>query len=66
MDSVLDFLKAMLPVLEPMLVDVETNKIQPELKSLIAGVTNPELQAFLTGVDAALDALVKTEIKKLG
>lgn len=65
MQSVLDFLKALLPILEPILNDLDDNTVQPELKKLIAGVSNPELQAFLVGIDAALDALIKAEIKKI-
>ncbi len=59
------FLMTIGPFIEPMLLNIESGAIQPELQKLIAGVTNPELKAFLTVVDAELDKLVQAGIAKI-
>lgn len=52
--------------LEPILLSLEQNQVQPELKSLIDKVSSPDLKLLLQALDGALDAFVQAEIKKLG
>lgn len=55
------------PLLEPVLLNLEQNQVQPELKALI-GTLNPnsDLAQLLLALDAGLDAFIQAEIKKLG
>ena len=64
--QILDFLKGLGPVLEPILLNAEQNNLQPELKKLIDQVQSPDLKALLVALDGALDAFLQSEIKKLG
>ncbi len=54
------------PVLEPLLLNLEQNQVQPALQALIAKETSPDLKALLSALDAAIDAFAQLEIKKLG
>ena len=63
--QILSFLTGLAPILEPVLVNLEQGELQPELQKLIASVTNPELNAFLTGIDTALTSFLNAEIAKI-
>ncbi len=52
--------------LEPILLSLEQNQVQPELKKLIDSVSSPDLKLLLQSLDGALDSFVQAEIKKLG
>jgi hypothetical protein len=60
-----DYLPLLGPILKPVLVALETETIQPELKKLIAGVSSPDMKEFLTVLDEAIDAFAMLEINKL-
>ena len=65
MNSIIAFLTSFAPIVEPILLNVEQNTIQPKLKALIDTVPDADLKMFLQGVDTALDALIKAEISKI-
>lgn len=55
------------PLLEPVLLNLEQNQVQPELKALIGTLnSNSDLAQLLLALDAGLDAFIQAEIKKLG
>lgn len=64
--QILSFLSGFAPVLEPILLNLEQNNLQPELQALIAQVSSPDLKLLLQALDGALDAFSQAEIKKLG
>ena len=63
--QILAFFSGLAPLLEPILMNLEQNTIQPQLKALIAKETSPDLKALLTALDSALDAFAQVEITKL-
>lgn len=63
--QILSFLSGLAPVLEPILLNLENNTVQPELQKLIAGVSSPDLKALLVALDGALSSFVAAEIQKL-
>jgi hypothetical protein len=67
--QILSFLTAFAPFIEPVLLNIENNEIQPELKKLIATIPNSgstaSLYNLLMGIDTALDQFVKAEISKV-
>lgn len=63
--QILAFIAPLAGSLEPILVSLDQNTVQPELKALIAGVSSPDLKALLTAIDAGLDAFAQIEIQKL-
>ncbi len=63
--QILAFLGPLASSLEPILLGLETNTVQPELQKLIASVTSPDLKLLLQSLDAALDAFIQAEIKNL-
>lgn len=64
--QVLAFLGPLGPVIEPILMNLEQNTLQPEIKLLISNnVTSPDLKALLMALDAALDAFAQVEIQKV-
>lgn len=65
LSTILSFLSVLAPFIEPVLTDIENNEVQPELQKLIATVTNVPLKNFLTGLDQALDQLIKAGITEL-
>lgn len=63
--QILAFLGALLPGIEPMILDGEQN-LQTQIKSYLASQNaNSDLVQFLTFVDQAMDAFAQAEIKKL-
>ena len=64
--SVIALLAPFASIVEPILLNLEQNQVQPELKKLIDGVSSPDLKALLTALDQALDGFAQIEIKKLG
>ena len=65
LSSIEAILKTLAPVLEPLIMNLEQNQIQPELKAIIAGVSSPDLKALFLALDAGLDSFAQTEIQKL-
>lgn len=64
--QVLAFLANFAPILEPVLMDIEENTLQPAIKAYLATQNpNSDLVQFLTAIDGALDAFAQMEIKKL-
>lgn len=64
--SFMAFLQSFAPVLEPVLLNLEQNNVQPEIKALIAKMNpNSDLAQLLTAIDAGLDAFIQAEIKKI-
>ena len=64
--NILAFVHGLAPVLEPMLLNLEQNTIQPAIKAYLASENpNSDLVQLLTALDAALDAFAQGEIKKL-
>lgn len=64
--SFLAMFSGMGAVLEPTLVSFDVNVVQPELQTLIASVSSPDLKLLLQALDAGIDSFVQAEIKKLG
>ena len=64
--SILAFLTPFEAILNPLVLNLDTNTIQPELKTLIAGVTSPDLKLLLTALDTAIDGFAQAELAKLG
>ncbi len=63
--QIMSYLAGVAPVLEPILLNLDANTVQPELQKLIASVSSPDLKALLQALDGALDAFAKLEIQKL-
>lgn len=63
--QVLAFLGPLAMSLEPMLLNLEQSTVLPELNTLIAGVSSPDLKLLLQSLAGALDAFAQAEIKKL-
>lgn len=63
--SLLALLAPFVGIVEPILLNLEQNQVQPELKKLIDGVSSPDLKALLLALDQALDGFIQLEIKKL-
>ena len=66
MAQVLAFLGSLAPVLEPILLNLEQNTLQPAIKAYLASQNpNSDLVQLLTALDGALDAFAQVEIKKI-
>lgn len=66
MAQILAFLAEFGPILEPILMNIEQNTLQPAIKAYLASQNpNSDLVALLTALDGALDAFAQAEIKKL-
>ena len=63
--QILALLTQIAPVLEPILLNLEQNQVQPELKKLIDQVQSPDLKLLLSALDSALDGFLQSEIQKL-
>jgi hypothetical protein len=64
--QILAFLHTLAPVAEPILMNIEQNQVQPELKKLIDQIPDGnDLKPLLQALDTALDAYAQGEIKKL-
>lgn len=64
--SILALLSPFVAMIEPILLNLEQNQVQPELKKLIDGISSPDLKALLMALDKGLDEFIQLEIKKLG
>lgn len=65
--SIMAFVSGLAPILEPMLLNLEQNTLQPAIKEYLASQNpNSDLVQFLTALDAALDSFAQMEIKKIG
>lgn len=64
--QVLSFLSSLAPVLEPVLLNLEANTVQPAIKAYLASENpNSDLVQLLTVLNTAIDAFVQVEIKKI-
>lgn len=63
--KILSFLTTFAPFVEPILLDIESSDVQPELKKLIGTLPDGGLKNLLNGIDQAFDAFVQSEIKTL-
>ena len=63
--QILAFLGPLATTLEPLLLNLETSTVLPELQTLANSVSSPDLKLLLTSLAGALDAFAQAEIKKL-
>ena len=63
--QILAFLVPLATTLEPLLLNLETSTVLPELQTLANSVSSPDLKLLLTSLAGALDAFAQAEIKKL-
>lgn len=63
--QLLSMLGSLGAVLEPILMNLETNQVKPELDKIISGVSSPDLKALLQVLADGIDAFVQLELKKL-
>lgn len=66
LQAIITLLAPFASIVEPILLNLEQNQVQPELQKLIAGVSSPDLKALLTALASAIDGFAQMEIKKLG
>jgi len=65
MSQFLVALKALLPVLEPVVLQEWTGTILPALQASVAKISNPDEQLAASALLGALDKIAQAEIAKL-
>jgi hypothetical protein len=65
LSQIISFFSVLAPAVEPVLLNLENNTVVPELNSLIANVSSPDLKALLQAVASGLESFAAQEIAKL-
>lgn len=60
----MDF-KKLLPILAPIVRQIWTDMLHPELLKLEGQITQQDLKIIVTALDAAVEAIIEGELKKL-
>jgi hypothetical protein len=64
LESILAFLAPFAPMLKQELLSLDADAMT-ELSTIISGVSSPDLQALLTGLQSGLNQFAQAEINKL-
>jgi hypothetical protein len=65
MPSILSALQALLPVLEPVVLQEFDNVVIPELQKLEQGIGSPDLKVLADAIIAAVKSIADKEIPKI-